>query len=91
MASVSLYTGSEMAELHQASDAKAVADEAPLIQELMGVAHVINTAANTGEHSAVWQGPLDTQTITALEGAGYTVTEREHAAIPNRIWDITGF
>lgn len=62
----------DMAKLHTAEEVRAVASSAILEQKLMGIAHEINIAANTGEYRAQVTGPLSEDVLAALSAKGYT-------------------
>ncbi len=64
----------DMTTLQAASTVKTVAEGAVAELEEMSVAHLINTAANTGEYRAVYSKPLSAALKTKLEGQGYTLT-----------------
>ena len=64
--------------LQQASDVKTVADDAITDAEEIAVAELINSAANTGQTSALYNHPLSETTISTLESKGYTVEQRSH-------------
>ena len=63
----------QLTTLKAASAVKTVADTAVAELEEMSVAHLINTAANTGEYSAVYSKPISKALKTKLEGQGYTL------------------
>lgn len=88
---MALIPNTAISTLKSAADVKKVADSAVAIQEEMQVAAVINNAANTGEHSAIWQHPMSDALKTKLEGLGYTVKENTRAASPERQYIIEGF
>lgn len=62
--------------LKPASEVKQVADNAIADAEEMAVAKLINTAANTGEYTVLYNNALLESTISTLESQGYTVTQR---------------
>lgn len=64
----------DMTTLQAASDVKTVAEGAVAELEEMSVAHLINSAANTGEYEAVYSKPISAALKTKLEGQGYTLT-----------------
>ena len=65
----------DMTTLISASQAKTVADGAIAELEEMSVAHLINEAANCGQHSVVCARPVSGALKTKLEGQGYTLSE----------------
>ena len=65
----------ELATLKAATAVKTVADSALAELEEMSVAHLINTAANTGGYTAVYSKPISQALRTKLEGQGYTLSE----------------
>ena len=73
---MALIPQDELATLKNASDVKTVADSALSDAEEMAVAKLINTSANTGEYTVLYNNALLTSTISTLEGKGYTVTQR---------------
>jgi len=82
---------SEMTELKSAAQAKAVADEALKIHEKQQIAAAINSAANSGEHSIIYQHPISDEVKAILEGQGYKVTRKPHSANPDFLYKIEGF
>jgi len=72
----------ELTTLKAASAVKTVAEGAVAELEEMSVAHLINTAANCGEYSAVYSKPISAALRTKLEGQGYTLTEPKPIAKP---------
>ena len=81
----------EIIELKSASAVKAVADGAIAIIEKQQVAALINNAANTGQHEAIWQHPLSDELLKTLEAQGYKVTQMPRSAHPEVVWRIGGF
>lgn len=81
----------EMNQLIAATAAKTVADSALQDLEEQSVAYVINAAANTGSHLAVWEHSLSETTISTLEGQGYTVLQDTKTVYPDIKWFIGGF
>lgn len=77
----------ELSTLKSASDVKEVADAAVKIHEEQSVARLINLAANTGEHQAIWEHPLSPELKKVLEGQGYKVTKMS----PEFLYRIEGF
>lgn len=82
---------SDIDVLKSAAEVKAVANEAVAIHEKNAVARLINLAANTGAHSAVWEHPISDALKSVLEGQGYKVTKQHNAADPDMIYTISGF
>ena len=62
-----------MTELRSASDSLATAQDAEKDVQLKAVAFAINSAANTGETQAVFQGVLLPEVKSELESKGYKV------------------
>lgn len=87
----SLIPKEEIIELKSAAAVKAVADDALSIIEEQQVAALINTAANTGQHRAIWQHELSDELKKTLEAQGYKITRRMHSANPDFVWEIGGF
>ena len=77
----------ELSTLKSASEVKKVADEAIDIHEEQSVARLINLAANTGEHSAIWEHPLSEHLEKVLKGQGYKITKMS----PEFLYRIEGF
>lgn len=72
----------ELTTLKAATAVKTVAEGAIAELEEMSVAHLINTAANTGEYRAVYSKPISDALRTKLEGQGYTLSEPTPIARP---------
>ena len=72
----------ELTTLKTASAVKTVAASAIAELEEMSVAHLINTAANTGEYRAVYSKPISNALRTKLEGQGYTLSSPSPLAKP---------
>ena len=72
----------ELTQLKSAAAVKAVSASAIAELEEMSVAHLINTAANTGEYRAVYSKPISNALRTKLEGQGYTLSEPAPIAKP---------
>lgn len=70
---VGLIPYNELAELKLASDVKDISAGAKIAHQVSEVAYVINTAANTGEYRAYYNGELLPETIELLESNGYTI------------------
>lgn len=81
----------EISELKPASDVKDVADTALDLIEEGQVARAINLAANTGEHSVVWEHPLSDTLRKKLNEKGYTIKVLSHIADPTKMYEIGGF
>lgn len=64
-----------LTELKTATAVKKVADNAIADQEMLRVAHAINSAANTGIYDIEWCDTLSDSCKSTLEGKGYTVTK----------------
>ena len=63
----------KLTELVPASEARATAETAEKEMQLRAVAHVINTAANTGCYEAKFNSILLPEVKEELEANGYTV------------------
>lgn len=74
-------------DLLPASEVKATANEAVAILEKQSVARLINLAANTGEHCAIWEHPLSSELENILKGQGYKITRMS----PEFLYKIEGF
>ena len=81
----------EMDVLKSASEVKTVADAALQLQDEASAAHLINEAANTGQHMALWRRPMSDALKQTLEGQGYKVTRRAAGEGTAELWNITGF
>ena len=81
----------EMNILKSASEVKAIADKAIELQDEASAAYIINEAANTGCHMAIWRHPLSDELKKTLEGQGYKVTKCAVAYGTTDEWAITGF
>lgn len=86
---MALIPANELAVLKSASEVKTVAETAPLEAEKMAVAKNINNAANTGAKRISWSNTLSADMKSTLEGQGYTVTQEEKAADPEKWWIIS--
>ena len=73
---MSLIPKEDFAILKSASEVKSVSDSAPLESEKAAVAKLINTAANTGQYTILYNHELSTAMIDVLKGMSYTVTRR---------------
>ena len=80
----------EMAVLKSAAEVKQVADEAIELQDIASAAYIINEAANTGSHIAIWRHPVSDELRKTLEGQGYKITRRSQYPDVEQ-WAITGF
>lgn len=80
-----------LTELLPAEDVKAVADEADKIHEKMSMAHYINTAANSGQHSITWNHDMSDELQDELKDKGYTVRKNKRVASPKYVWIVAGF
>lgn len=72
---MALVDKDHMTELRPASDSKVTASTAEKDIQLQAVAYAINSAANTGEYTAVYQGKLLDEVKTELESNGYTLLQ----------------
>lgn len=88
---MALIPMSDLTTLISASAAKAVADSAVLEHEKQSAAALINNAANTGAHSAVWQHPMSDELRQILEGQGYKIITLNNIADPTKSYRIEGF
>lgn len=83
---------SEMTELLEAETLKTEhTDLAEADQEENAVIHAIDSAANTGAHSIIWNHELSQDMIDKLEAKGYTVVENRRAFDPTKQYIIEGF
>lgn len=69
---MALIPQEELTTLKSADAVKAVASTAVATQEEMSVAHLINTAANTGSTWVVCNRPISETLVTKLKSMGYT-------------------
>lgn len=81
----------DMTELKSASALEAVASHAVYIHEKQAVAHALNTAANSGQHSITWSKGLSEALQVELRAQGYKLIKNNHAADLTRVWTIGGF
>ena len=88
---MALIPQNELNQLITASAAKDVADTAEQTIQEQSVAYLINTAANTGLHECQFNGILTEETISVLEGKGYTVTPKGDIAVEGTQFVIGGF
>jgi hypothetical protein len=88
---MALIPQDELTTLIAASAAEAVADTAQQTLQEQSVAYTINTAANTGAHTCLYNHPLSEDTITILTSKGYTVEIVEGSARPGSQYVIGGF
>lgn len=88
---MALIPMSDLTTLISASAAKAVADTAVFEHEKQSVAALINNAANTGCHEAIWQHPMSDELKTLLESQGYKVVTLTQIADPTKSYRIEGF
>lgn len=77
--------------LVSAATAKAVADNVDSVSEEISIAYAINYAAATGSHWVVWENVISDDMMTKLTTEGYTVTQNNRAADPNKSYIIGGF
>lgn len=71
-----MFERDDMTTLHQASECKTTAEEAPDVQQKNAVAFAINSAANCGELTVEFSQPLRPNVQAEVESKGYTVTPR---------------
>lgn len=88
---MALIPQDELNQLKNASEVETVANTAEQTIQEQAVAYLINTAANTGLHECQFNGILTEDTITALEGKGYTVTPKAGIAVEGTQFVIGGF
>lgn len=81
----------ELTRLKSADSVKKVADQAVSILERESVAHLINTAANCGQHSVVCNHQLSESILKELKRNGYKVVHNPHSADPTKCYLISGF
>lgn len=87
---MALIPQDEYAALKSASDVKSVADSAPLEAEKMAIAKLINSAANTGVYSTLYNHDISEEMQEILKGMGYKMTRRpqKFCADPKYQWLI---
>lgn len=73
---MALIAPEDLATLQSATSVKTVAESAPLDAEKAALAKLINSAANTGQMEVLYNHPISEDAVSALEGQGYTVTQR---------------
>lgn len=76
---MSLIPENQYAVLQSASSVKFVSDTAVVDSEEVAVAKLINSSANTGQTVVLYNHTLTDETISTLEGQGYTVKQRPAA------------
>lgn len=76
---MSLIPENQYAVLQSASDVAAVSESAINDSEEIAVAKLINSSANTGQTAVLYNHALTDETISTLEGQGYTVKQRPAA------------
>lgn len=88
---MALIPQDELITLITAAVAKDVADTAHQTQQEQSVAFAINSAANTGAHTCLYNHPLSDTTIATLKSKGYTVEIIPDSAVPGSQYVIGGF
>lgn len=73
---MALIPQEELPVLKSASDVKSVSDGAELEAELMAIAKLINSSANTGQYTVLYNHPISEDALAELEGKGYKVEQR---------------
>lgn len=73
---MSLITQEDLATLHAASAVKTIADGAAFDAEIMALAKLINSSANTGQYEVLYNHEISEDARTELETNGYTVQKR---------------
>lgn len=68
-----------LTQLQSATEVKNVAENASEIHETQEVAYAINTAANTGATSVIFNKAISDNVQSTLESKGYVLTQREMA------------
>lgn len=81
---IKLIEHKQLATLLPASTVAAIADKAQLLHQEQEVAYLINSAANTGEKSVIWNKPMTDALKAILDGQGYKVTRMPNSA--NEQW-----
>jgi hypothetical protein len=69
----------QLTELQPAADVKNVAENASEIHETQSIAYAINTAANTGATSVIYDKEISDNVQSTLELNGYVLTPRAMA------------
>lgn len=86
---MALIKPEDINNLHTAEELCEVADNAAKDHELSAVIRLCNLAANTGEHSAIWDKSLSKDTKAILEQKGYKVIQSKNSADPRYLWEIS--
>ena len=73
---MALIPQEDLATLQTASAVKTVADDAAFDAEIMALAKLINSSANTGQYRVLYNHEISEDAKTELEGKGYTVQKR---------------
>lgn len=74
--------------LKSSSEAASKADDIIENSDITACAMLINTSANAGQHSALWQHPMSDELRSALESNGYEIEELRHVAKHDELWVI---
>lgn len=77
---VNLIPHDALTKLIPAADAKTVSAGAQIAQQVNAVAYAINSAANTGEFRAIYNGALLSEVVSLLTDQGYNVAVNSRAA-----------
>lgn len=72
---MALVEKDDMTTLRPASDSRSTAQTAEKDIQIKAIAFAINSAANTGEMRAIYQGTLLEEVIAEVKGKGYTVED----------------
>lgn len=78
-----LISYDEMSTLKLADELRSVADTALIDNQLQSLAHMLNTAANTGAYSILWAGELFDENIQTLKEHGYSIEPVDNVARDN--------
>ena len=84
---MALVDKDHMTELRSAADARLTAETAEVDIQLQAVAYAINSASNTGQLRATFQGVLLDEVKSALEENGYTT--QSYGVNPNNLTVIS--
>lgn len=79
-----LIDDSSIHDLRSAEEIRKIADDASEARQLRNIAYELNSSANVGITSIVYNDQLDDEVIKVLEGQGYSVTR---TAQPTNYWD----
>lgn len=84
-----MFDKTQLTSLQPNTEVISTAESATDEHEIMQIAHVINSAANTGEHVILYNSRLSQPTREMLKFQGYDVQPNLAGADPESQWIIT--